>query len=74
MKFRWWYGPLSRNAQYALKVLVGVPRYCPRPLLEYPLCVECILNELVKVMTYVKKVCELNKYLSRVVKGCLVKE
>ena len=27
-------------AKYTLQVLVGVPRSCPRPLLEYPLCNE----------------------------------
>ena len=39
-------------AQQALKVLVEVPRYCQRPLLECPLCVECIRNE---IMNYVMK-------------------
>ena len=30
------------------------------------------LNELINVMTYVKKVCKINMYLSRVVKGCIL--
>ena len=60
-------------AQYALKVLVGVPSSCPRPLVEFPLCVECILNELININTWIKKLCKLNKHLSKVVKGCLVK-
>ena len=29
--------------QQAFKVLVRVPRSCSRPLLECPLCVECLL-------------------------------
>ena len=54
-------------------MFVGVPRSCSRPLLECTLCVECLLNEVINVMTSVKKVFQMNKYLSTVVKGCLVK-
>ena len=44
-------------AQYDCKVLFGVSRSFPRPLLECTLYFECLLNELVNVMAYVKKVC-----------------
>ena len=53
-------------------MLIGVSRSCPRPLIECPLCVDCVLNEIMNAMTSVKKVCQWNKYLSRVVNGCLV--
>ena len=37
--------------QWALKMLVRVPRSCQRLLLECPLCVECILNKVMNIMT-----------------------
>ena len=54
MKFTWWYRTLSRHRTIGFEG-VGLSN-CPRPLLECLLCVECLLNELMKVMIEIRRV------------------